>query len=142
MQSFTYPVALTADEHDGGFVVTCRDIPEAITQCESPADCLEEAEGALQATVEARIMDDLDIPPASEPVHGEIAVSLPVTTALKAALYLSMRDAGLSKSALARRLGIDEKEARRMLTPGHPTKAVVLERALHALGKRIEIKVA
>lgn len=142
MQSFTYPVALTPDEHDGGFVVTCRDIPEVITQCENSVDCLEEAEGALQAAIEARIMDDLDIPPASAVEAGEIAVSLPLTTALKAALYLSMRADGLTKSALARRLGIDEKEARRMLTPGHRTKTIALERALHALGKRIEIKVA
>ncbi len=29
MLQFTYPIKLTADRKDGGFVVTCRDLPEA-----------------------------------------------------------------------------------------------------------------
>ena len=41
----------------------------------------------------------------------------------------------------ARRLGLDEKEARRMLDPRHGTKVSTLERALHLLGKRVELVV-
>ena len=37
MRQFTYPIKLTADRKDGGFVVTCRDLPEAITQGDSVA---------------------------------------------------------------------------------------------------------
>ena len=40
MQRFAYPVTLAADEDAGGFVVTCRDIPEAITQDDSLEDSL------------------------------------------------------------------------------------------------------
>jgi antitoxin HicB len=43
--------------------------------------------------------------------------------ALKAAVYLAVRDAGISNSQLARQLKLDEKEARRILDPHHPTKA-------------------
>ena len=32
MRHFTYPAKLTRDRKDGGFVVTFRDVPEAITQ--------------------------------------------------------------------------------------------------------------
>lgn len=32
MTRFVYPALLTADEKDGGFVVTFRGLPEAITQ--------------------------------------------------------------------------------------------------------------
>jgi antitoxin HicB len=46
----------------------------------------------------------------------------------------------VSKSELARRLGLDEKEARRMLNPRYATKVAALERVLHALGKRVEVK--
>jgi antitoxin HicB len=36
---------------------------------------------------------------------------------------------------------VNEKEARRMLDPKHPTKVPTLERALAALGRRAEIEV-
>ncbi|MCG2755456.1 MAG: type II toxin-antitoxin system VapC family toxin [Desulfobacteraceae bacterium] len=35
MQSFIYPVTLTPDKDDGGFVVKFVDLPEAITQGEN-----------------------------------------------------------------------------------------------------------
>ena len=67
-------------------------------------------------------------------------VAVPIGTAMKAALYLTMREQGFNKSDLARRLGVDEKEARRMLDPKHITKVPALEQALHTLGKRPELQ--
>ena len=46
----------------------------------------------------------------------------------------------VSKAALARRLGLDEKEARRMRDPKHAA-VPALERALLVLGKRVELVV-
>jgi antitoxin HicB len=142
MLQFTYPVKLTRDRRDGGYVVTFRDIPEAITQGGNAEEALSEAEGALQAAIEARIEDALDIPAPSRAKSGERMVSSPVTTALKAAVYISMREQGVSKSELARRMQIHEKEARRMLDPHHQTKVIALERALAVLGRRAEIAVS
>ena len=141
MQGFTYPISLSADKKDGGFVVTCRDVPEVVTQGESVDEALSEAEGALEAAIEMRIEDALDIPLPSAKKKAEHLVSLPVGTAMKAALYLAMREQGISKMDLARLMQLDEKEARRMLDPRHPTKVPTLERALHALGKRVELVV-
>jgi antitoxin HicB len=142
MREFVYPARFKADKVDGGFVVTFRDIPEAITQGESHAECLEEAAGALQAALEGRIMSNLDIPKASKAKRGEHPVAVPVQTALKAALYLEMQRTGISRVELARRLRIDEKEARRMLDPHHATKADRLEKALAVLGRHAELRVA
>jgi antitoxin HicB len=142
MFEFVYPVKLTRDRKDGGYVVTFRDLPEAITQADTMALCVEEAAGALQAAIEGRIMDGLAIPAPSRAKRGERPVSVPVQTALKAALYLAMRERGITRVELARRLRIDEKEARRMLDPHHATKAERLERALEALGRHAEIRVA
>jgi antitoxin HicB len=61
--------------------------------------------------------------------------------ALKASLFLAVREAGVSKSDLARRLDVNEKEARRMLDPHHHTRLVALERALRAFGKVVELSV-
>ena len=141
MLRFTYPVRLTRDRKDGGYVVTSRDVPEAITQGETLDEALAEAEGAIQAAIEGRIEDGLDVPVPSQARRDERMVSTPITSALKAALYVAMREQKVSKSELARRMHIQEKEARRMLDPKHPTKVPTLERALAALGRRAEIAV-
>lgn len=141
MQRFTYPITLTKDATDGGFVVTCRDLSEVISQGDTVELAQEEAEGALEAAIEMRMADGMDIPAPSPRKKGELLASIPVGTAMKAALYVTMREQGISKSDLARRLGLDEKEARRMLDPKHGTKVPAIERALHALGKRVELTV-
>lgn len=141
MLMFTYPVKLARERKGGGYVVTSRDLPEAITQGDTVEQALEEAEGALQAAIEGRIEDGLEIPAPSAPKRGERLVATPITTALKAAVYLAMREQNVSKSELARRMRIQEKEARRMLDPRHPTKVPTLERALAALGRRAEVAV-
>ena len=142
MQSFTYPVILTADVDEGGYFVTCRDIPEVVTQGETVEDAINESEGALEAAIEMRIEDGMEIPRPTAKRRGEHLASVPINTAMKAALYIAMREQNVSKTELARRLGLDEKEARRMLDPKHGTKVPALERALHALGKRVELVVA
>jgi antitoxin HicB len=140
MRSFVYAIAL-AEDPAGGFVVSCRDMPEVITQGDTREDALEAAEGALQAAIEMRIQDDEDIQVASQAVRGEVLVAVPVGTAMKAALYLTMREQGVNKSELARRLGVDEKAARRMLDPKHGPQIPALEQALHLLGKRPELRI-
>jgi antitoxin HicB len=142
MRQFIYPVKLTRDRKDGGYVVACRDLPEAITQGDTIEKALSEAEGALQAAIEGRIEDGMEIPVPSRAKRGERMVSTPITTALKAAVYLAMREQQVSKSELARRMDLDEKEARRMLDPRHPTRVPTLERALAVLGRRAEIAVS
>lgn len=117
-------------------------MPEAITQGDTREACIDEAAGALQAALEARIMGDLDIPTATAPRRGEYLIAAPIQTALKAALHLEMREAGITRVELAHRLGIDEREARRMLDPRHPSKADRLEKALAAFGRRAEVRIA
>jgi antitoxin HicB len=62
--------------------------------------------------------------------------------ALKAAVYLAVREAGISNSDLARLMKLDEKEARRILDPHHPTKLPRIEAALSALGWHVELVLA
>ena len=138
---FVYPATLTPDESDGGFTVTFRDWPEAITQGDSRQAALLEAADCLEEAVAARIDDERDIPPPAEVQRGEYAVAVPIQTAMKAALYLAMRDHTIAKGELARRLGIHEKEASRLLDPRHLSKAETLEKALLAVGCAVVIDV-
>jgi antitoxin HicB len=142
MRQFTYAVKLTADKRDGGYVVSCRDLPEVITQGESVEDALAEAADALDEAIAARIDDGREIPMPTAKKRGEHAVSVPPSMALKAAVYLAVRDAGISNSELARRLCLDEKEARRILDPHHPTKLPRIEAALAALGRHVRLELA
>ena len=142
MYRFTYPATLIPDETDGGFVVTFRDLPEAITQGDTVDAALQEAADCLDEAISGRIDDTAEISTPSHKHSGEYAVAVPLQTAMKAALYLSVRDAGITKVELARRLGVAEKEARRLLDPHHGSRLTALERALAVLGKRAELRVA
>ena len=138
---FVYSATLASDETDGGFVVAFRDWPEAITQGDTRESALREAADCLEEAVAACIDDEREIPPPTTALDGEYAVAVPIQTALKAALYLAVREVGINKSELARRLGVHEKEARRLLDPRHPSKAETLERALLAVGRRLAVDV-
>lgn len=59
--------------------------------------------------------------------------------AAKAALYLAIKETGLSNAKLARRLGYDEREIRRMLDPRQATRLARIQRVLNFLGKRLLI---
>lgn len=142
MRQFTYAVKFTPDKKDGGYVITCRDLPEAITQGDSVEDALVEAADALEEAIAGRIDDGRDIPEPTAKKRGERSVSVPPSMALKAAVYLAVRDAGISNSELARRLHLDEKEARRILDPHHPTKLPRIEAALAALGRHVRMELA
>jgi antitoxin HicB len=79
---------------------------------------------------------------SSQPQNGEYLVAVPAQTALKAALYLAMREKGISKVELASILNIHEKEVRRILDPHHATKLLTMERTLAVLGQRVELQIS
>jgi antitoxin HicB len=140
VHEFAYPVLLTPDGADGGFVVTFPDLPEAITQGDDTAGALEEAADALEEAIAGRIRRGDPIPAPSTGIATQLRVPVPALTAAKAALYLALRESGISKSELAARLACDEKEVRRLLDPRHPSKLPRIERALSALGKSLAVR--
>jgi antitoxin HicB len=123
-------------------VVRFPDLPEIVTQGDDLAEALAQAADALEEALAGRIDDGLDIPAPYFPTAGQYLVACPAPTAAKAALYLALRESGLSKAALAARLGVDEKEPRRLLDPHHRTKLHRLTAALEVLGKRLVVGLA
>ena len=65
--------------------------------------------------------------------------SPPAETITKAALYVAMSEAGITKMQLAKQLGMDEKEVRRMLDPHYGSKLPRIAQAIEALGRRLVI---
>jgi antitoxin HicB len=137
MAQFVYPATFTPDAKDGGFVVTFVDLPEAITQGETEEEALQEAADCLEEAIANRIVTGLSVPPPSRLKRGQRAVPLAAQTAAKAALYIALQDAQITKAELAKRLQCDEKEVRRLLDPRHPSKLPRIESALAAVGHRL-----
>jgi antitoxin HicB len=137
MQTFVYPAKFERGENRGVLVITFRDIPEAITQGRGEKDAIWQAADCLEEAIAGRIADGREIPRPSRPSQGERMIPVPAPMAAKAALYLAVREAAVTNARLARRLGCDEKEVRRMLDPRHPTKLPRIKEALELLGKRL-----
>ncbi len=134
MQRFVYPATLTPDTEEGGFVVTFIDVPEAITQGEEVEDARREATDCLEEAIANRIVMGLPIPCPSPVKKGRYAVPLAAQTAAKAALYVALQEAKVTKTELAKRLQCDEKEVRQLLDPRHPSKLPRIESAWRRWG--------
>ena len=138
MERFQYAVGLVPAE-EGGFVVTCRDLPQLVTQGEDLENALIEAADAMDEVFAAYMHGGLTLPAPSKTRKGEHVVAPPAETMAKAALYVAMKDAGISKVQLAKRLGVDEKEVRRLLDPHYGSKLPRIAQAVEALGRRLVI---
>lgn len=138
MTRFQYPVLLTVAE-EGGYVVTCRDLPQLITQGEDEQDALEQAADAMDEVFATYMIEGIDFPTPSKARRREHLGAPPAETMAKAALYVAMREAGISKTQLAKQLGVDEKEVRRLLDPHYRSKLPRLAHAISLLGQRLVI---
>jgi len=138
MKRFQYPVLFTPAE-EGGYVVTCRNLPQLVTQGEDEQDALAQAIDAMDEVFAAYMINGLDFPEPGKKKRQEQLVSPPAETMAKAALYVAMREAGINKVQLAKKLGVDEKEVRRLLDPHYGSKLPRIAEAIRLLGKRLVI---
>ncbi len=138
MQPFVYHARFEPGD-ERGVVVTFPDVPEAITEGADETEARVMAEEALALALLSYPQRGLPLPLPREHGGDLIPIIVPPEDAAKLAVLDAWRQAGVSKSDLARRLGKDEKEIRRILDPMHRTKLSVLEAALRALGRRLVI---
>jgi len=139
MRTFIYPVILTPDTQQRGFVVTFPNVPEAITQGDNLPEALHQAADCLDEAIAGRIRHRESIPEASAVGPDQYAISLPVSTAAKAALYLALQQAQITQSELAERLRCDEQEVSHLLDPRRTANISRLESALGALGYQLAL---
>jgi antitoxin HicB len=138
MEYFQYAVLLKKDT-SGGYVVTCRDLPQLITQGESIENALFEASDAMDEVFAAYMINNVKFPEPSPKKRGEYMVVPPAETIAKAALHTAMKEARVNKVQMAKRLGVDEKEVRRLLDPHYGSKLPRIAEAISLLGCRLVI---
>ncbi len=135
---YTYPVVLEADDNDT-VMVSFPDVPGAVSFGDDEDEALMRAVDALETMFIATIGDRRDIPVPSRPRQRQRTVTLPPLAAAKVALYQTMREQGVRKAELARRLHCDFRQVDRLLDLRHRSRLDQIEAALAALGKRLEI---
>lgn len=104
-----YPARFEPDLEAGGYVVTFRDIPEAITQgdddAEAMAMAMAMAEDVLISSMDFYFEDRRIVPSPSTALPNERMVALPASVAVKVLLQNEMLAQKVGPSELARRLG-------------------------------------
>jgi len=140
---YVYAASIEEDE-DGQLIVGFRDVPEALTSGETLEEALAEAVDCLVVALDGYVDERRPraIPRPSRSRAGEHAIAVPPLIAAKLALHDAMHAAGLSSVALARRLGVSEPAARRLLDLGHRSRIEDVQVALAKLGRRIEVTVS
>ena len=140
MIEFIYP-AKTTKGKDGRILVSFPDVHGASTDGKDMSEALHEAQDALAEAIAAAMDNGEDLPMPSRSKRGQVLVPLAPSIAVKAILYIAMREQNRSNTWLADKLNVNEKEARRMLDPYHATKLPRMHEALQALGKDMVIGV-
>ena len=135
-----FPVTLTPDETDDGFVVTFRDIPEAITQAETREDALAMALEALEVAMEFYFEDKRSVPMPSKLKRGELAVELPPSLSAKILLLNEMLKQDIRPAELARRLKTTPQEVNRLTNLRHTSRIDGIADALHAMGRHLDLR--
>ena len=141
MRTYTYPAIFEPGETPGIIVAWFPDLPGAITQGDGEADAHAMAAEALGLMLIQCVVDGKPLPDPAPKAKGQVLVTAEAELAAKLAVLEAYRDAGVTQAELAKRIGRDPKEVRRILDPDHATKMPMLAATLRALGQRLVVGV-
>lgn len=133
-----YPAIFTPAE-EGGFVVTFRDIPEAITQGDDETESLFMARDVLREAMGVYFEEKRAVPAPSKPQKGERLIDLPLSVVAKVHLLNAMLAQQVAPSELARRLGTTRQEVNRLTDLEHATKIDRIAEAMSAMGRELDL---
>lgn len=130
-----YRIDLVPDDN-GTLLVSCPALPIVATYGETEAEARKHAVDAIETVLASMIDDGEDIPPSD----GD-GVSLPLLTTLKVQLYQALREAGITRAELARRLHWNRESVDRLFRLDHRSRLEQIEAAFEALGRNIEVEI-
>ena len=137
---YVYPCDIVLDEEEWAatgreaYTVTFPDVYGATTGGGSWKEALENAEDALVAALGSYHYLNEDLPLPSPTKEGQQPIALRPTAAAKVALNTAMRKQGMTKVALAEKLGVTESAVRKLCNPDHHSHMSTIERALKVVG--------
>lgn len=117
------------------WLVTSPAFPEVTTFGENQEEAARNGLGAVCEAIAARISASVDIPAPVDEEGLKLAVQLPATVFLKAALYMTLRTQGLTRADLQRKIGTKSRTSiDRLFDINHNSKLDALDEAFQALG--------
>jgi antitoxin HicB len=124
------------------FFVSFRDFyaGKPVASGASPEEALDKAREWLLAEAGIALESAQKLPDPSAPEEGEVLVEMPVTAQVKLLLLYELIDRNMTASELARRMGVPRSSVQNIIKADHATKIDTLDRALRALGKKINIE--
>jgi antitoxin HicB len=135
-----YPARIQKQED--GYVVSFRDIPEALTAGDTRQQAMEMAADALATAMEFYFEDRRQVQLPSKARAGEAVIDLPASVAVKVLLLNEMLKENITPSKLARRLDASPQTVTRIVDLHHATKIDTLAEAFKAIGKTLTFSVA
>lgn len=138
--NLNYPVVLEPDTNDT-VLVSFPDVPEAHTFGDDEPEALLRAVDALETALSFYADAGEDLPRPSKLKRGQHSVRPTAQACLALSIYQTMRDEGVRKSELARRLGWYMPQVDRVLDPSHASRLDQAEAALAALGRSLNVQV-
>ena len=140
MFSRDYPATLTPNG-EGGYIVTFRDVPEAITEIWDKNELKETATDCLVTAVDFYIEDHRLFPAPSKPKKDNVIIQLPISISAKILLLNTMVSGNIRPVDLAKKMGIKPQEVNRIIDTGHTTKIDTIAKALSVLGKNLQLSI-
>jgi antitoxin HicB len=134
-----YPVNIKPT--DSGFFVSFPDIPEALTQADTPEEALTIGKDALETALEFYFEDERTVPFPSKPEPGQPVIELSPSLWAKVLLLNEMVLQNVRPADLARRLSVRPQDVTRLMQLKHPTKIDTISSAFNAMGKKLEFVV-
>jgi antitoxin HicB len=134
-----YRIKFQADDN-GTLLVTCPALPEVTTFGKDKADAGRHARGAIEEALAARMAAGMDIPESDLRTRGH-SVALPLLSALKVLLYRTLRESGLTRAELGRRLRCKREVIDRLLNLNHRSCLDHIEAAFRALGRSVSVSI-
>lgn len=135
-----YPARL--DKKGAGYVVSFRDIPEALTEGSSREEAMDMAADALATAMDFYFEDRKQVPMPSPIGKLEVPVELATSLSAKVLLLNEMLRSGVTASALAKKLKASPQTVTRIVDLHHPTKIDTISDALSVMGKKLVLSVA
>lgn len=136
-----YPAIFKPAEDTGGYEVSFRDIPEAITCGDNLEDAIVMAEDALVTCMDFYFDDKRPVPMPSAPQPGDRLIELPPSVAAKVLLLNEMLSQNVRPVDLARKMNARTQDVTRLLNLKHATKIDAIAMAVKALGKDLEMRI-
>lgn len=134
-----YPAQIKPDSV--GFMVSFRDIPEALTGGKTYIEAESMAADALLTAMDFYFEDRRTVPLPSALRKNEIAISLPASVSAKILLLNEMITQGITPSELAHRMNTRKQEVNRIIDINHATKIDTIADALACMGRELELSV-